>query len=215
MVTAYIINRVKDVERRQWCEAQMDALCLEYRFFPAICPDGIKWGALNSRVRGMRRQTAFGCYLSHMHVLKDALLNGTGALIFEDDFLPMPGFRFDFETLPAGYDGYFFGWITWGDTPTTTPINDQWHERSGFAGTQCYYVPKNRVATIVRALDADSMTLQYDHALTILMREKKLRFAFKSGPRVLQQTDFPSTIGNAPHRSDIDFKNQFFTPKQF
>lgn len=212
-MVAYVINRTKDVERRQWVNAQMDALCLEYRFFPAMCPDGIKWGAVNSRVRGMRRQTAFGCYLSHMHVLKDALLNETGALIFEDDFLPMPAFAFDFKTLPEGYDAYFFGWITWGDTPTIKAINEDWHERSGFAGTHCYYVPKDRVAAIVRALDGDSMTLQYDHALTIMMREKKLRFAFKSGPRVIQQTDFPSTIGNAPHRSDIDFKNKFFTPQ--
>jgi hypothetical protein len=178
-----------------------------------MCPDGIRWGAVNSRVRGMRRQTAFGCYLSHLHVIKDAYLNGTGALIFEDDFLPMPGFSFDFNSLPKGYDAYFFGWITWGDSPTVKEIDGQWHERSGFAGTHCYYIPKDRVAHFMNVLDADQMTLQYDHALTVKMREGRLKLAFKSGSRVIQQTDFPSTIGNAPHRSDIDFKNQFFTPQ--
>jgi hypothetical protein len=210
---AYIISRLRDEGRQQWAAAQMDALCLDYRFFPAMCPDGVRWGSLNSRVRGTRRQTAFGCLLSHYHALQDAYLNESDALIFEDDFLPMPDFAFNFADLPTA-DMYFFGWITWGAEPKTTPVNEQWHRRESFAGTHCYFVPYNRLQKVLTWFDRSKWDVQIDNAWSNDQAAGRLDLLFKSGPRVIQNTNLGSTIGNNPHPKDVDFAKSFLT-KQF
>ena len=210
---AYVISRLHDERRQDWVERQMRALKLDFRYFPAMSPDGIRWGSLNSRVRGTRRQTAFGCLLSHYHALQDAYLNETDALIFEDDFLPMPDFAFDFTDLPKA-DMYFFGWITWGGEPKTTPVTEQWHRRESFAGTHCYFVPYDRLLGVLDWFKRSKFDVQIDNAWSNDQAAGKLNIVFKSGPRVIQNTDLCSTIGNPPHPKDVDFAKTFLT-KQF
>jgi hypothetical protein len=131
-MVAHIISRIEDASRRAHVAEQLRhpglSAITEVRWFAAMCPDGIKWGAMNTRVRGMRRQSAFGCLLSHFHVLQQCYLNGLDALIFEDDFLPMPGFVLDIPT-ELGADMYYPGWITWGAEHAETPVTADWHRR--------------------------------------------------------------------------------------
>ncbi len=203
---AYIISRIGDFERQRWAIDQADQLGVSYRFFPAMQPDGVRWGALNTRVRGMRKNGAFGCLLSHYHVLQDALLNDTDALIFEDDLLPMPGFAFDFNDLPPA-DMYFFGWITWGAEAKVTPVTEQWHKRDNFAGTHCYFVPYDRIQRVLAWFERSKWDLQIDNLLAT--DQGAISLLFKSGPRVLQNTELGTTIGNRAHQTDVEFAKPF------
>ena len=203
---AYIISRLCDERRQQWAAAKMYAFNLDYRFFPAMQPDGIRWGALNTRVRGMRKNGAFGCLLSHYHVLQDAYLNRSDALIFEDDFLPMPDFAFDFTNLPPA-DMYFFGWITWGAEAKVTPVTEQWHKRDNFAGTHCYFVPYERIQKVLAWFERSKWDLQVDNLLAT--DQGAISLLFKSGPRVLQNTELGTTIGNRAHQADVEFAKPF------
>lgn len=56
---------------------------------------------------------AYGCYLSHVRVLVDAINNGTPVWIWEDDALPCPDFatavaKF-WGSLPSDWKGVYFG----------------------------------------------------------------------------------------------------------
>jgi len=209
MVThAYIISRVGDFERQRWATDQALRLGVDFRFFPAMQPDGHRWGPLNTRLRGMRKNGAFGCLLSHYHVLQDALLNGQDALVFEDDLLPMPGFAFDFTDLPPA-DMYYFGWITWGAPAKIEPVTEQWHKRSNFAGTHCYFVPHGRIQKVLDWYNRSKWDLQIDNLLAT--DQGALDLLFKSGARVVQNTELGTTIGNRAHQSDVDFAKPFLT----
>jgi hypothetical protein len=211
-MVANIISRIEDAGRRAHVAEQLKhpglSCITDVRWFPAMCPDGIKWGAMNTRVRGMRRQSAFGCLLSHFHVLQQCYLNGLDALIFEDDFLPMPGFALDIPT-ELGADMYYPGWITWGAEHVETPVTADWHRRAGFAGTHAYFVPHNRLLKVLAWYEKDPWQVQIDNALSTANAAGKLDMVFKSGPRIVQNPQLVTTIGNAPHQSDINFAYQF------
>jgi hypothetical protein len=218
-MVAHVITRLQDEQRRAHAFANLTLPSIQkvikrVVWHPALVPDGLKWGAMNTRVRGMRKQAAFGCMLSHYQALQMCHLNGLDAWIFEDDFFPMPGLEL-YRPEIEGVDMFFWGWITWGGESEQIALTDDWHLRTGFAGTHAYFVPHERIERILEWFGRNPWTHQIDNALCHAMRDGQLTLAFKSGPRFLQNTELATTIGNSPHPNDVIFAEKFLHSKTF
>jgi GR25 family glycosyltransferase involved in LPS biosynthesis len=108
----YVINLEKDIYRRSYIKHLFETLKINYNLIIVnnVTPDDMKKWNINQKFRNLGQ---FGCILSHMYCLEDAIKNNYEKfMIFEDDII----FHKNFDNLISKYLTYDLDLLMLGGT---------------------------------------------------------------------------------------------------
>jgi GR25 family glycosyltransferase involved in LPS biosynthesis len=163
---AWCINLKRRKDRRKKAEAEIVKLGIDVQIVDAVDADRLSLQSAKDFTAGM-----VGCYLSHIMLLKMALIAGYDRiLIMEDDCTLITGGNALLGmALPVLPNDWQFAWLGYtvveSERKRTKVVNDFWCVPGGSWGTQCYMI--NGRDAIRKLLDGlATMNLQIDIQLS-------------------------------------------------
>lgn len=186
----YLINLVHRTDRLKIAKAELNrAGITDYTIFPAV-------DARKLKIKGTEEdnQGLIGCFLSHLFILQEAMMNKYKSVaIFEDDILMTGDFESRYnkamEQIPDTWQMLYLGY----------------YERSGGPKIQIsenITIPRDTWGTHAYILRNEGIKIMYDN-LQVIKSHIDVQISHEIVPKMYTYCVYPSLVNQSGIKSDI------------